>query len=55
MSGLSILILAPFSYKRGGMQRYKEDTLLDHNSDSQLSSFNNNPKHSGVGYYAPAA
>jgi hypothetical protein len=25
------------------------------NLDSQLSSFNTNPTHSGVGYYAPAA
>jgi hypothetical protein len=49
------LYMPPFSYKRGGMQHYKEDTLLDQNSDSQLSSFDSNPKHSGVGYYAPVA
>jgi hypothetical protein len=28
MSGLSTLVLAPLSYKRGGMQRY-EEALLD--------------------------
>jgi hypothetical protein len=59
MLGLSTLVHAPLSYKRGGMQRYnggggeKEGPNLDR--DSQLSSLHSNPIHSGVGYYAPAA
>jgi hypothetical protein len=58
MSGLSTLVRAPLSYKRGGMQRYKGRTHSDRPNldlDSQLSSFRSNPTHSGVGYYAPAA
>jgi hypothetical protein len=56
MSGLSTLVRAPLSYKRGGMQRYKGRPHSDTpNLDSQLSSFRSNPTHSGVGYYAPAA
>jgi hypothetical protein len=51
MLGLSTVVHAPFSYKRGGMQRYKEKTSFTH-SQAQLSS---NTSHSGVGYYAPAA
>jgi hypothetical protein len=48
------LYAPPLSYKRGGVQRYKGDRPnLD--LDSQLSSFHNNPTHSGVGCYAPAA
>jgi hypothetical protein len=43
---------APLSYKRGGMQRYNTSSI---DSDSQLLSFHDNPTHSGVGYYAPAA
>jgi hypothetical protein len=42
------LCMPPFSYKRGGMRRYNTGSL-------RLSSFHNNPTHSGVGYYAPAA
>jgi hypothetical protein len=60
MSGLSTLVRAPLSYKRGGMQRYKggkktRGQTFRPNSDSELSSFHSNPTHSGVGYYAPAA
>jgi hypothetical protein len=36
------------------MQRY-EGGLARPNLDSQFLSFGNNPTHSGVGYYAPAA
>jgi hypothetical protein len=36
MSELSTLVHAPLSYKRGGMQRYKGDSLRP-NLDSQLS------------------
>jgi hypothetical protein len=41
MSGLSAFVHAPFSYKRGGMQRYEAQT--------------HNTLHNGVGCYAPAA
>jgi hypothetical protein len=44
----SLLCMPPFNYKRGGMRRYNISPL-------RLSSFHNNPTHSGVGYYAPAA
>jgi hypothetical protein len=55
MSGLSTLVHAPLSYKRGGMQRYKGGWLrLDLDRDPQRSSFHSNPTHNGVGYYAPA-
>jgi hypothetical protein len=46
--GLVPLCMPPFSYKRGGMRRYKTSSL-------RLSSFHSNPTHSGVGCYAPAA
>jgi hypothetical protein len=56
MSGLSTLVHAPLSYKRGGMQRYNTSSRRQNlDRDSQLSSFHSNPTHSGVGYYAPAA
>jgi hypothetical protein len=54
VSGLSTFVHAPFSYKRGGMRRYRPR----HNSRQTLSSsykLPNNTSHSGVGYYAPAA
>jgi hypothetical protein len=40
MSGLSTLVRAPLSYKKGGMQRYKGEGSLRQNldRDSQLSS-----------------
>jgi hypothetical protein len=53
MSGLSTLVHAPFSYKRGGMQRYKTGSLSP--SDSRQLNLSCNTSHSGVGYYAPAA
>jgi hypothetical protein len=56
MSGLSTLVHAPLSYKRGGMQRYKGGSLRpDLDRDPQCSSFHSNPTHNGVGYYAPVA
>jgi hypothetical protein len=51
--GLVSLYVPPLSYKREGTQRYTVRPKTD--LDSQLSSFDSNPKHSGVGYYAPAA
>jgi hypothetical protein len=44
MSGLSILVRAPLSYKREGTRRYKADS----------EAHRLNTTHSGVGYYAPA-
>jgi hypothetical protein len=52
MSGPSPFVHAPFSYKRGGMQRYTHTRNLRLASSYKLSS---NTTHSGVGYYAPAA
>jgi hypothetical protein len=52
MSGLSTLVRAPLSFKRGATQRYKVDTLRP-NLDSQVVKLNTS--HSGVGYYALAA
>jgi hypothetical protein len=49
MSGLSTLVRAPLSYKRGGMQRYNTDP-----SHRRLK-LTSNTTHSGVGYYAPVA
>jgi hypothetical protein len=49
------LYMPPFSYKRGGIQRYNTGSIFRPNLDSQFSSFHNNPTHSGVGCYAPAA
>jgi hypothetical protein len=45
------LYVPPFSYKRRVMQCYRGGGLHTHSD----SSFHNNPTHSGVGYYAPAA
>ena len=45
------LCMPPFSYQRGGMQRYKTISI----GRLRLSSFHSNRTHSGVGYYAPAA
>jgi hypothetical protein len=55
MSGLSILVHAPLSYKREGTRRYKAD--LHTHSDTQTHKFIQalNTTHSRVGYYAPAA
>jgi hypothetical protein len=55
--GSVLLYMSPFSYKRGGMQRYKTSSIfrLRLNLDSQFSSFHSNPTYSGVGCYAPAA
>jgi hypothetical protein len=49
------LYMPPFSYKRGGMQRYNTGSIFRPNLDSQFSSFHSNPTYSGVGCYAPAA
>jgi hypothetical protein len=49
--GSALLYMSPFSYKRGGMQRYKTGSIWR----LRPSSFHSNPTHSGVGYYAPAA
>jgi hypothetical protein len=55
--GSVLLYMSPFSYKRGGMQRYNTSSIfrLRLNLDSQFSSFHSNPTYSGVGCYAPAA
>jgi hypothetical protein len=47
----SVPLYVPLSYKRGGMQCYKERST----DRLRLSSFHSNPTHNGVGYYAPAA
>jgi hypothetical protein len=49
--GSEPLYVPPLNYKRGGMQRYNTGSIWR----LRLSSFHNNPKHSGVGCYAPAA
>jgi hypothetical protein len=49
--GSVLLYMSPFSYKRGGMQRYNTSSIWR----LRLSSFHSNPTHSGVGCYAPAA
>jgi hypothetical protein len=49
--GSELLYMPPLNYKRGGMQRERLKSFrLTHST-----SFLNNPTHSGVGYYAPAA
>jgi hypothetical protein len=51
--GSEPLYMPPLNYKSGGMQREiqrRQSSRLTHSS-----SFHNNPTHSGVGYYAPAA
>jgi hypothetical protein len=64
MSGLSTLVRAPpFSYKRGGTQRYNSSTKILKLTQTHLESHTHkfiqalklNTAHSGVGYYAPAA
>jgi hypothetical protein len=59
MSGLSTLVRTPFSYKRGGTQRYRESSLELTQTHLDTHKFIQAPKlntsHSGVGYYAPAA
>jgi hypothetical protein len=52
--GSALLYMPPFSYKRGGMRRYKGQVHLDP-SDSRQLKLSSNTSHSGVGYYAPAA
>jgi hypothetical protein len=50
--GSKPLYMPPLNYKRGGMRRRqgRRSFRLTHST-----SFLNNPTHSGVGYYAPAA
>jgi hypothetical protein len=64
MSGLSILVCAPLSYKREGTLRYKARSLrsnldaqshLDTQTHKFIQALKLNKAHSGVGYYAPAA
>jgi hypothetical protein len=58
MSGLSTLVRAPLSYKRGGMQRYegRPNLDLDPAQDHKfIRALKLNTSQSGVGYYAPAA
>jgi hypothetical protein len=52
MSGLSTFVHTPFSYKRGGMRRYRGEDTQTLTSSYKLSS---NTSHSGVGCYAPVA
>jgi hypothetical protein len=54
MSGLSILVHAPLSYKREGTRRYKADPTRTLKLSSSLK-LNTTHTDSGVGYYAPAA
>jgi hypothetical protein len=55
MSGLSTLVRASFSYKRGGTQRYETETHLDPaHAHKFMQALKLNTSHSGVGYYAPA-
>jgi hypothetical protein len=54
--GLAPLYVPPFSYKRGGTQRYKAQTHLDAaQAHKFIQALKLNTSHSGVGYYAPAA
>jgi hypothetical protein len=59
MSGLSTLVRAPLSYKRGGTQRYRLKLTQTHLDPAQAHKFIQalklNTSHIGVGYYAPAA
>jgi hypothetical protein len=58
MSGLSILVRAPLSYKREGTRRYKADptyALTLTQTHKFIQALKLNTSHSGVGYYAPAA
>jgi hypothetical protein len=49
--GSKSFVHAPFSYKRGGMQRYNTSSI----GRLGLSSFHSNTTHNGVGCYAPVA
>jgi hypothetical protein len=49
--GSALLYMSPFSYKRGGMQRYNGSSIWR----LRPSSFHSNPTHSGVGCYASVA
>jgi hypothetical protein len=54
--GSAPLCVPPFSYKRGGTQRYKTETHLDPTQAHKfIQALKLNTSHSGVGYYAPAA
>jgi hypothetical protein len=50
--GLVPLCMPPFSYKRGGMRRYKE---IQAQIQAEIQAPTHNTLHSGVGCYAPAA
>jgi hypothetical protein len=54
--GPVLLCMPPFSYKRGGIRRYK-GALRPSFRQGLISSYKlpSNTSHSGVGYYAPAA
>jgi hypothetical protein len=53
---LSTFVHAPFSYKRGGMRRYKTSSIFGLRPKFiQTLKLSSNTTHSGVGYYAPAA
>jgi hypothetical protein len=54
--GSAPLYVPPFSYKRGGTQRYKAQTDLDlPQAHKFIQALKLNTSHSGVGYYAPVA
>jgi hypothetical protein len=58
MSGLSILVRAPLSYKREGTRCYKAASLrsnLDTQTHKFIQALKLNTAHSGVGYYASTA
>jgi hypothetical protein len=54
--GSALLYMPPLAIKGEAYNVTRDgSSSLGSNSDSQFSSFHNNPTHSGVGYYAPAA
>jgi hypothetical protein len=54
--GSAPLYVPPFSYKRGGTQRYETQTHLDPaQAHKFIQALKLNTSHSGVGYYAPVA
>jgi hypothetical protein len=55
--GPVLLCMPPFSYKRGGIQRYREEALRPSFRQTLISSYKlrSNTSHNGVGYYAQAA
>jgi hypothetical protein len=55
MLGLSTLVRAPLSYKRGGTQRTTQAHLDTTQAHKFIQALMLNTSHSGVGYYAPAA